>query len=158
MYRTRNNFLWWGSLLLAISVLGAIALWLQSNFSANAAKALILCLVFVFIVSLYLLVLAATLLHPAKHPVIEHLRRQKHQIVWVYSFININMPFGVEMFRLVTVWLHYRDGSQQYLRISHAYLSECMAHLETHLPHATFGYSVQKEQLYRANPVFLERD
>ncbi len=68
------------------------------------------------------------------------------------------MPFGVHMFKLVTIWVHYRDGSQQHIRIEHKYLDECMKCLKEKLPHTTFGYSVQNEQLYRANPELLERE
>lgn len=158
MYRTRNRLLRWGGALMGLSIVGIIVLASIPQLPRKPMISLLLLCAFLFISGLYLLVLAATLLHPTKHPIIKHLRHDKYQIVWVYSFININMPFGVEMFRLVTIWLHYRDGSQQYLRIAYAHLPECMAHLETKLPHATFGYSVEKEQLYRANPELLERE
>ncbi|CAN5261156.1 hypothetical protein BH09BAC1_BH09BAC1_22980 [soil metagenome] len=158
MYGTRKRLLWWGSGLLGGAVALLIALFLLPIISSKALFGLLLFVIFLCICGIYLLVLAATILHPYKHPVVKHLRQQKHQIVWVYSFISINKPFGIELFKLVTVWLHYRDGSQQHIRIGHVYLNDCMAHLQATLPHATFGYSVEKEQLYRVNPALLERE
>jgi len=158
MYRTRNRLLRWGLALLLVPVIVLGTLLLALDIPLKAAISMLLLMLFMAICGTYLLVLAATIMHPAKHPVIKHLRSERHQIVWVYSFVSINMPFGVELFKLVTIWLHYRDGSQQHLRIREAHLTECMEHLQNQLRHATFGYSVQKEQLYRANPALLERE
>jgi hypothetical protein len=158
MYRTRNRLLRWGGVLMGLSLVGLGTVANIPQLPNKPLISLLLLCTFLFISGLYLLILAATILHPTKHPIIKHIRHDKYQIVWVYSFININMPFGVEMFRLVTIWVHYRDGSQQHLRIGHAHLLECMTHLETKLPQATFGYSIKNEQLYRANPELLERE
>lgn len=158
MHRTRNRLLGITIILiLALVALAAVACLWQS-LSQAAYRAIGLACIFLLICCLYLFILVATVSNPSKHPVIKHLQSNNGDIVWVYSFISINMPFGVHMFKLVTIWLHYRDGSQQHLRISHRYLEACMHYLETLLPHATFGHSVKKEQLYRANPELLLRD
>jgi hypothetical protein len=158
MYSTRNRLLVWVGIIWLTSLIGLIFTWHWLALPQNVFIGAIALLSFLFIAGFYLLLLAGTILHPTKHPIIRHLQHEKHQIVWVYSFISINMPFGVQLFRLVTIWLHYRDGSQQYLRIEYKYLKECMQCLQNELPHATFGYSVKNEQLYRANPVLLERE
>lgn len=158
MHRTRNRLLAWGAILFLSGLLGLVTVWYRLQLPQNVFLSAVAFALFVMIAGFYLLILAGTILHPTKHPIIKHLRYERHQIVWVYSFINVNMPFGVHLFKLVTIWLHYRDGSQQHLRIEHKYLADCMQCLENELPHATFGYSVKNEQLYRANPVLLERE
>lgn len=158
MMRTRNRLLRGSAVLFAIFMAVLVLANLLHPLPNAVYRTTMVLAAFLIISSLYLLILAATISHPQKHPVIRHLREEKHQIVWVYSFVSINMPFGVHLFKLVTIWLHYRDGSQQIVRIGHKHLKQCMKCLENELPHATFGYSVKNEQLYRANPELLERE
>lgn len=158
MLSTRNRLLKVSGLLFSAFLILSIIAGLCRPLPNGITEALFVLAAFFVIAGLYLLILAATISNPTKHPVIKHLKNNKREIVWVYSFISINMPFGVHMFRLVTIWLHYRDGSQQHLRISHKHLEQCMLCLKDILPHATFGHSVANEQLYRANPELLDRD
>lgn len=85
----------------------------------------------------------------------QYLNYQPQKIVWVYSIVIQRMPFGFEMMNSATLYLKLVDGDDISLSIDKDQIEEVMKFLNQLLPHASFGYSKDKEQWYMANPELL---
>jgi hypothetical protein len=79
-------------------------------------------------------------------------------VVWVYHQVTHVMPFGIQLYKRFTIYIHTLHGKCYALQVSEKKLMPCLKYLEKLLPRATFGHDVNKEQLYRANPSMLMRD
>ncbi|MEM1323628.1 MAG: hypothetical protein AAGG75_25430 [Bacteroidota bacterium] len=93
-----------------------------------------------------------------RHPLLQLLRIRSRRIVWVYSTITQRMPFGVQFSR--NAYLHFKlvNGKEWVLSIPEGQIEEVMKALNRRLPHATFGYSQEKEQWYTAHPEMMYKD
>lgn len=112
------------------------------------------CLIF----GLYAVVHAWRMQKLEKNPILQSLKNSPNSIVWIYSYVTINMPFGIRLFKTCNIYVNFRNGSQHYISIDANRYSEITNSLQNDLPHATFGYTVQREQLFRVNPTMLYRD
>jgi hypothetical protein len=79
-------------------------------------------------------------------------------VVWVYHQVTQVMPFGIELFRRFTIYIHTIDGKCYSLQVKGQHIMPLLKYMESIMPQATFGHSVKKEQLYKASPVMLLRD
>jgi hypothetical protein len=79
------------------------------------------------------------------------------QVVWIYYYKVETMPFGVRVNQMITLYFWTLDRKHSEIRMSEGEAVQIMNGLRGHLPWATFGYSPEKEQLYRANPALLKR-
>lgn len=79
-------------------------------------------------------------------------------VVWVYHQVTHVMPFGIQLYKRFTIYIHTLNGKCYSLQVSEKQLMPCLKYLEKLLPRATFGHDINKEQLYRANPIMLVRD
>jgi len=90
--------------------------------------------------------------------VVRQLEEEPQDVVWVYHYITVNMPWGIELFRIITLHIHLADGSKHAVFVKNDRLKELLGALQSLLPHATFGYSAEREQLFRANPELLRKE
>lgn len=114
------------------------------------------------------LVLAAGLLVAAGTAGVEKLRHDatledfaalltKHpeRLVWVY-YLNIQIqPFGVHVRQICTLYFWLDDHKHLSLRTQEEDCVAIMNALRDSLDHCCYGYSLKKEQLYRADPALL---
>lgn len=90
-----------------------------------------------------------------RHPVIQFIYEEPKQIVWVYTMVTQRMPYGFVTSNYGLLYLKLLNGEDLCVSLPARRLrlvSHCLHRL---LPHATFGYSPNKEQLYRINPEML---
>lgn len=154
--RHRMRQIYLGIVLLLLGLLGGMAshLWL-SDHKAEPAK---IAFGIVGAVGLYAIIYAYRSINPNRLSILRMLKEQPNDIVWSHQYILQNMPFGVEVFKVCDIYLYTRHRDKDCIRIKMEKLEEIQQALERDLPHATFGYSVEKEQLYRANPNMLYKD
>lgn len=81
-----------------------------------------------------------------------------NEIVWVYSLITQRMPFGFEFSKNGLLYLKLLSGDEISLNMPAVQLRLVSKFLNKLVPHATFGYSKEKERLYRENPAMLMRN
>ncbi|MEX0811227.1 MAG: hypothetical protein WD048_03355 [Chitinophagales bacterium] len=119
----------------------------------------------VYFVSMILLVLAAIFIYnagkkvkPEKELLVRYLEFDPKQIVWVYSYVVQTMPFGIHFMKMTTVYFYYLDGNYTTIRVNGKVHNELMEELKGKLPHASFGFTSEKEQLYKANPALLYKE
>jgi len=86
------------------------------------------------------------------------LRESPWQVVWVYSVIVERRPFGIYFFRTATLFLKMEDGSELSVHLPHRHLRTVSHFLNRLLPHATFGYTSDRDYDYRVSPGRLRRE
>ena len=91
-------------------------------------------------------------------PLMFLLNNQPTSIVWVYSIVTVRLPFGVQYARKGTMYFKLEDGDDITIRLLEKDIPNIAKYLNKRLPHATFGYTDEREQWYMANPLLLIRD
>jgi len=95
---------------------------------------------------------------PASSPILQILHQASKNIVWIY-LIEVNIaPFGIRFRKEQTLCLRLLNGDMLQIRLSEKDVPLVMLGLEKQLPHANFGFSKEKEQLYNIHPSLLYRD
>lgn len=92
------------------------------------------------------------------HLLLNYLRYQPQHIVWVYSVITERAPFGIHLFRAGTLHFKLADGSDYTVGMQASKLKLVSKFLMRLLPHATFGYTVDREYTFRVSPERLRKD
>ncbi|MGB0984252.1 MAG: hypothetical protein ACPG19_09440 [Saprospiraceae bacterium] len=80
---------------------------------------------------------------------------QPQEIVWVYSIVTEKLPFGVALSKKGTMYFKLLNGDEITIKLDDKEMPLISKCLHEVLPHATFGYSKEKEQWYMANPAML---
>lgn len=93
----------------------------------------------------------------AQHPLLQLLRRQPQRIVWIYSVAKDLMPFGLYVFSRGTFYFQLDDGRSLDLSVPARQLKLISRTLNRLLPEASFGYSVERRQLFAVDPSRLRR-
>lgn len=93
----------------------------------------------------------------AQHPLWRLLCRQPQRIVWVYSVSKDLMPFGLYVFSRGTFYFQLDDGRSLDLSVPAKQLKLISRTLNRLLPEASFGYSVERRQLFAVDPKRLLR-
>lgn len=93
-----------------------------------------------------------------KSPLMQLLLKQPRKIVWVYYVLTQQMPFGLEFSRNATIYFKLVDGDEITLSMPENETKIVLKMLLIRLPHATFGYSRDREQWYMASPELLYKE
>ncbi|MDX1942508.1 MAG: hypothetical protein SFU99_18230 [Saprospiraceae bacterium] len=80
------------------------------------------------------------------------LEYQPQQIVWIYTVVVQRMPFGVHLFQNGTLFFKLIDGDEISILLSEKKMKLACHTLSRLLPHATIGYSKEREAQYKQNP------
>lgn len=91
-------------------------------------------------------------------PVSHLLQHNPRQIVWVYSIVTQRMPFGFEINQSGIMYFKCLDKTTYSLALPSAELRSTAEQLNELLPHATFGYTEEREQWYLAHPGMLYKE
>ena len=92
-----------------------------------------------------------------QHRLVQLLKNQPQEIVWIYSVVTQRMPFGFHFSQTGILYFKLRDGDEISLELPAQQLKLVSKTLNRLLPHATFGYSEDRAQWFRANPELLLR-
>ncbi|MEM6724521.1 MAG: hypothetical protein AAF598_10815, partial [Bacteroidota bacterium] len=93
----------------------------------------------------------------ANHPLVKLLLQSPEQIVWVYSVITVSTPYGVTVFSMGNFYVKLINKEEICLSAPPHQLKELSRALNPILPHASFGFSEEKEQWYLVDPALLYR-
>lgn len=80
------------------------------------------------------------------------------EIVWVYAVVTEQLPFGFQLLRNGTLYFKLRDGDDISVSLSTDDLKAVSKYLNGLLPHATFGYTKDREQWFMASPLMLLKE
>ncbi len=95
---------------------------------------------------------------PKQHPVWLQITKKPKDIVWVYTQIVATSPYGLEVSGHGIMYLKLLNRTELSISVPRKQLRPLSESLNPLLPHATFGYSVERAQWYVADPSFLIRD
>lgn len=95
---------------------------------------------------------------PEDHQIIKLLKNNPSRIVWVYSLITERMPFGFQFTASGTIYFKLDDGDDLSVNLSSKNLKLVSKVLNRILPHASFGYSKDRDQLFSINPNMLRKE
>lgn len=109
-----------------------------------------------FIAGLYIGIVNTKILDISNSKVMR-LTESPEKVVWIYHEVLISMPFGIKTMSRATIFLNLDDGGYDFFQIPPEKAESLLEHLRGVFPDATFGHSVEKEQLYRANPNLLRK-
>ena len=104
-------------------------------------------------------VLTFGLMRQSSHnnPLMNLLNDQAEDIVWVYVIVTQRMPFGLRFTENAVFYFKKIDRTDLTLGVPHMHIPVISRYLNQKLPHATFGYTRDREQWYMAAPEILIR-
>lgn len=85
------------------------------------------------------------------------LRHHPRRIVWVYAMVTERLPFGFQFSKSGILYFKLVDGDDISVSLPAQDCRLVSRFLNRLLPHATFGYSRDREQWYLADPRMLLR-
>ncbi len=138
---------------ISLAVLGLV---LSVAFFASSIILTIIGLFFM-VIGINLTYQAARGHRPDDHPLMEVLRHQPHRVVWVYSVVTQRMPFGLQFSQNGILYFKLIDGDQISVSAPRKHLKLISKTLNRLLPHASFGYTKDREQWFLASPELLLR-
>ena len=116
------------------------------------------------VIGLAIALISAKLLHYAmvslrggNNRLLQILEEQPAQVVWVYSMVVERAPFGIHLYRSGTFFFKLADGMELSVRLPMRYMRTISRFLNRLLPHATFGYSPDREYSFRLSPESLRK-
>lgn len=90
-----------------------------------------------------------------KMPLIQLLKYEPQEIVWVYHLETQRLPFGVQFQYDCTLYFKLMNRDFIELKLPKGKVKMVSKTLNPLLPHVTFGYSPENAQWYVANPALL---
>lgn len=95
---------------------------------------------------------------PKYDTIIKTLSFHAESIVWVYALKIDTMPFGIQLISNGRLALKLSDGKELSLSINSSDIPNILDILKVKLPHATFGYTDEKKQMYLMDPYLLYKE
>jgi len=89
------------------------------------------------------------------HRLFRLINQDPKKIVWVYSIQTQLAPFGISVFSTGELYFKLDDSTQIIVNAATANLKTISSELNSILPHATFGYTLERDQWYAASPFLL---
>lgn len=86
---------------------------------------------------------------------IKLLEKDPRKIVWVYSVVTERLPFGFKFSQSGIMYFKLSDGDEISVSMPAEELRPVSSFLNRLLPHASFGYTRDREQWYMADPRML---
>jgi general stress protein CsbA len=83
------------------------------------------------------------------------LKNNPKEIVWIYSIQTNRLPFGIQFTYDCTMYFYLLNRDFITVDLPKQKVIETSETLNLYLKHATFGYSEDNEQWYMANPELL---
>jgi hypothetical protein len=83
------------------------------------------------------------------------LNTQRREIVWVYCTNTQLMPFGLYLWERGTMFFMLQDGDEISVGLPARKLKMVSRFLNKLLPHASFGYTAERQQQFEADPKLL---
>ena len=108
-----------------------------------------------FIIGLQLLYQVIRRSRAADERLLNLLNKNPEQIVWVFSLTTQTMPFGFHLWDTGTMYFKLLDGDEITVSLPAKKLKMVSKFLNRLLPHASFGYSEERQAQYENDPKSL---
>lgn len=141
-------------LLLVLLCIGAIVL-LARQFTPKTVYALSFLLVFVGFAGVYFLIQGLLRYDTQSNFLLQLINYNPQLVVWVYYRKIESAPFGIRMMQFTTLFIFLSNREFIALPMPESEILVLLPKLKKRLPHAVFGYSKQRAQLYEVSPDLL---
>ena len=88
---------------------------------------------------------------------IQMLRNNPQEVVWVYTMVTQRLPFGLSFMRSGLLYFKLANGDEITISLPCAKLKMVSKYLNRLLPHATFGYSPENAKSFHKSPENLRK-
>ncbi len=150
--RERNFNLFYGSLFILI---GLSLSFLLGKVNLSLMILLIILMSILVLIGFKFLLEAFQNWDVINHRLFKLLDQNPKKIVWVYSVHTQLSPFGINVLSTGELFFKMDDRNQIIVNAAVSKLKTVSKELNTILPHATFGYSAERDQWYTASPFLL---
>lgn len=96
--------------------------------------------------------------HVVRHPLVELLYKDRQRVVWMYGVVTERMPFGWQLLRSGILYFKLDNGEDYSVAVPFSQLRLVTKTMSRLLPHASVGYTKEREARFQANPLLLLRD
>ena len=152
----RNRKVFTGSVFILCSITIVLTV-LPDKPSATIFIGTIFCMLLAF-TGLYFLLNGIFRYDVQKNHLLHLITEHPESVVWVYYHKKEQMPYGVKIWEITTLFICLQDRENIQLPMSATQANELMNLLRKRLHNATFGYSKHKEQLYHISPNLLSKE
>lgn len=153
LVRDRNLKVCIGLLLVLVSI-GCIIL-LARQFTPKTVYSLSFLLVFVGFAGVYFLIQGLLRYDTQSNFLLQLINYNPQLVVWVYYRKIESAPFGIRMMQFTTLFIFLSNREFIALPMPEREILTLLPKLKKRAPHAVFGYSKQREQLYNVSPDLL---
>jgi len=147
-------------LLAATIMLGGALFFVVLMTFTNTVKLCLVCALaglILFILGFKFLYETLVVWQPRRHPVWLQITKNPQQIVWVYSKDVQTSPYGLEVSGHTVMFFKLLNKSELSISVPRKQARALSESLNPVLPHATFGYTLERAQWYTADPYLLTR-
>ncbi|QQS30444.1 MAG: hypothetical protein IPM47_05735 [Sphingobacteriales bacterium] len=148
--RDRNLKVCFGLFLLLLSI--GLLIIVARLFPAKSVFALSVFLLLSGFTGLYFFLQGLLRYDTQRNHLLKLLLYQPDQVVWVYYRKVENIPFGIRIFNLTTLFICLRNRDFIALPMSEPKIRQLIDLLKLRLPNTVFGYTIQRAQLYDISP------
>ncbi|NNC94614.1 MAG: hypothetical protein HKN92_03560 [Chitinophagales bacterium] len=94
----------------------------------------------------------------SKHPFVQIVKEKSNDVVWVYWHRTENMPFGVKVFTFNRIFICLNDSSCYHISVQANEVDLITEYCKQVFSRAVFGYSEERDQLFKINPELISKD
>ena len=156
MRRDRNLRIVVGVCLIALGF-GIISVFLQETPHKTYIALSIICLLVVF-TGIYFTLSAALRYDIQKNELLKIIIKHPQKVVWVYHQQIQNMPYGINLITLNTLYICLNNHEKIAILMPAAQIPQLLELLRHRLTNATFGYAKSYEQMYEIAPDLLAKE
>ena len=88
--------------------------------------------------------------------IVSVLEQRSEEIIWIYPYFANHQPFGILVRKTSLLYFYLLSGEHYTIELPEKELKKFKESLKPFLPHVVFGYTLEREQLYRADPYLLK--
>ena len=154
--KDRNQQISIGLALIAIG--GTIALQHTDTLPIKTLLLLILCCMLLAFMGFYFLLHGILRYDTQRNYLLKLLLEETDNAVWVYYKKIELLPFGIKFIEYSRLHIHLINRESILLPLSEIEIKKLMPFLRQQLKRATFGHTIQNQQLYDISPDLLQKN
>lgn len=153
LLRDRNLKIFIGLLLFIFSI--GVIIVISKSLPAKTVYSLSFFLVLIGFAGLYFLVQGLLRYDTQSNFLLQLINYNPQLVVWVYFRKIESAPFGIHILQFTTLFIFLSNREFIALPMSENKINALLPKLKKRMPHALFGYSKQRQQLYAISPDLL---
>lgn len=143
---------------ICILLLGLVLLYNSLSNRSESIIFILLCALILICTAIFSIVFIYKFYKNEQVHALDLLQKKSNRIVWCYYTRMHIMPFGIGLFIRCRFFIYTLNGDAYTLRAGEKSIQTMISHLKHLHPGITIGYSINNEQLFKADPHLLRND